>query len=399
MRFSTLTQRIAGEGADAWAVHDEAMARRERGDDVIVLSIGDPDYDTPRGTRDAAVRALAAGRTHYAPISGETALRGAIVAHTERTWGISARPAQITVFPGAQAALFALAQCLLDAGDEVIVPDPAYATYEALLRAPGARMVLVPLRPEDGFHLELDAVAAALTPRTRGLLLNFPHNPTGACLSQRTANDIAAFCEAHDLWCIADEVYAALDHAGRHYSPLAVPSMMVRGALVSSFSKSHAMTGWRCGWTVTSEELAVHLERIARAMFFGVSQFVQDAAVAALADIDGEAAAIRASYVRRADVVVEELSRAAALRVRHPDAGMYIFADVRGTGLDGKQFARGLLDTAGVSVTPGEGFGPSGAGHMRITLGVDDAQLREACRRIVQYANTVTAGRTNSVTA
>jgi arginine:pyruvate transaminase len=277
----------------------------------------------------------------------------------------------------------------LDAGDEVVVPDPSYATYEGLLRAPGAEMVTVPLRPEQGFHLDPEVLAAAITPRTRGLLLNFPHNPTGACLSSTTAAAVAELCERHDLWCIADEVYAGLDHARRHCSPMSVPGMLERGALVSSFSKSHAMTGWRCGWTVTSAALAVHLERVARAMFFGVSQFVQDAAVAALADVDGEAAAIRASYVRRASVLVEALAPAPGLVVRAPDAGMYVFADVRGTGLDGKRFARGLLDAEGVSVTPGEGFGPAGAGHVRITLGVDDERLREACRRIVRYALTL----------
>lgn len=389
MRYSSLTTRIAGEGADAWVVHDLAMARRERGEDVIVLSIGDPDHETPRVIREAASRALAADRTHYAPIAGETALREGIVAHTRRTWGFDVRAEQVTVFPGAQAALYALAQCLLDDGDEVIVPDPAYATYEAVLRAPGARMVTVPLRPENNFHLDLGVVAAAVTPRTRGLLVNFPHNPTGACLDADAAHAVAALCVARDLWCISDEVYAALDHAGHHHSPMAVPGMMARGALVSSFSKSHAMTGWRCGWTVTSPALAVHLERVARAMFFGVSQFVQDAAVAALTDADGEAAAIRASYVRRTEVVVHALSHAAGLRVRQPDAGMYIFADVRGTGLDGKRFARSLLDAEGVSVTPGEGFGPSGAGHVRITLGVDDEQLREACHRIARHAATL----------
>lgn len=386
MRFSSLTTRIAGEGADAWIVHDLAMMRRERGEDIIALSIGDPDYETPRTIRESAERAIQGGRTHYSPIPGETALREAIAAETQRTWGLSVQPEQITVFPGAQAALYALAQCLLDAGDEVIVPDPSYATYEALVRAPGAVMVTVPLRPAQGFHLDPDVVASAITPRTRGLLLNFPHNPTGACLSPDTAAAVADLCARHDLWCIADEVYAGLDQAGRHCSPMTRPGMLERGALVSSFSKSHAMTGWRCGWTVTSVALAVHLERVARAMFFGVSQFVQDAAVAALADVDGEAAAIRASYVRRAGVVVEALAAAPGLVVRAPDAGMYIFADVRGTGCDGKQFARGLLDAEGVSVTPGEGFGPSGAGHVRITLGVDDERLREACRRIVRYA-------------
>lgn len=389
MRFASRTIRIAGEGSDAWIVHDLAMARVERGEDIIVLSIGDPDFETPRAIREAAIRALMDGRTHYSPIPGETALRTAIIEHTKRTAGIDARIDQVTVFPGAQAALFALAQCLLEDGDEVIVPDPSYATYEALIRAPGATMVTVPLRPENGFHLELSAVEAAITPRTRGLLLNFPHNPTGACLSRDLAHGVADLCMANDLWCISDEVYSVLDHAGRHRSPLTVPGMMERGAFVSSLSKSHAMTGWRCGWTVTSAELAEHLDRVSRAMFFGVAQFVQDAGAAALSQDGDEAQAIRASYVRRADIVVEELASARGVRARLPDAGMYIFADVRGTGLDGKRFAQGLLDAQGVSVTPGEGFGVSGAGHVRITLGVGEERLREACRRIVTFTNAL----------
>lgn len=391
MRFSSLTTRIAGEGVNAWVVHDLAMARRERGDDVIVLSLGDPDYATPRVTRSAAVQALDGGRTHYAAISGETALRAALAEQTTRLAGFAVRPSQVTVFPGAQAALYALAQCLLDAGDEVIVPDPSYPTYEALLRAPGATMVTVPLRPENGFHLELDAVAAAITPRTRGLLVNFPQNPTGACLTPALAEGVADLCRAHDLWCISDEVYTALDHAHRHRSPLSFDGMIERGAFVSSFSKSHAMTGWRCGWTVTSEALAQHLERVARAMFFGISPFVQDAAVAALRDADGEATAIRASYVRRAELMVAALASARGIDVQAPDAGMYLFADVRGTGLDGKQFAQRLLDAEGVSVTPGEGFGTAGAGHVRITLGVGDDRLVEACARIVRFAASLSA--------
>lgn len=392
MRFSSRTTRIAGEGVDAWLVHDRAMARREQGEDIIVLSLGDPDFDTPRVIRDAAKRALDGGRTHYSPISGETALRIAIARQTKRTSGFDVKPDQVTVFPGAQAALFALAQCLLDDGDEVIVPDPWYPTYEAVLRAAGGTMVTVPLRPENGFHLEVEAVERAITPRTRGMLLNFPQNPTGACLSSEAAQAVAALCASRDLWCISDEVYAALDPAGRHTSPLRFPNMLARGAQVSSLSKSHAMTGWRCGWTVTSVELAQHLERIARAMLFGVSQFIQDAAIAALTEPDAEAPANRAAYARRAHAVVEELAAARNIRASLPDAGMYVFADVRGTGLTGKEFAERLLDAEDVSVTPGEGFGESGAGHVRITLAVDEAQLREASRRIARFADTVSVG-------
>jgi arginine:pyruvate transaminase len=390
VRYSALTTRIAGEGTDAWIVHDLAMQRRDDGDDIIVLSIGDPDFETPASIRDAAVEALRTGRTHYSPIGGEPPFRAAIAAQAHRTTGIDVSPEQVTVFPGAQAALFAVAQCLFEPGDEVIVVEPSYVTYEAVLGAPGARMVQIALRPENNFHLEPDVLARAITPRTRAVLLNFPHNPTGACLSVGEAAAAAELCQRHDLWCISDEVYSSLDFGTPHQSPLALPGMMDRGVLISSLSKSYAMTGWRCGWTITPLELAGHLDHLARAMFFGVSQFIQDAGTAAITSGGEDLERIRASYEHRARSVVDALAGVTGITVRMPDAGMYLFADIRGTGLDGKQFARGLLDAEGVSVTPGEGFGPSGAGHVRITLGADEDRLREACQRMARYASGIT---------
>jgi arginine:pyruvate transaminase len=386
VRYSAITTRIAGEGSDAWQVHDDALRRRAAGDDVIVLSIGDPDFDTAPEIRAAAVRALDHGRTHYAGIGGEPALRAAIAAHTRRTTGLDVSPDEVTVFPGAQAALFAVAQCLVDPGDEVVVMEPTYVTYEAVLGAPGGRMVQVPLRPEHRFHLEPATLAAAITPRTKAVLLNFPHNPTGASLTADEAGAAAELCRARDLWLISDEVYAALADDGAHHSPLALPGMRERGVLISSLSKSHAMTGWRCGWTVTPPDMAHHLRLLARAMYFGLPPFIQDAAAFALDHGGDELARLRAAYASRASVVVNALAAAPGVAARRPDAGMYVFADVRGTGLDGKQFARGLLDGYGVSVTPGEGFGPSGAGHVRITLGTSEAGLAEAAARITTYA-------------
>lgn len=392
MRHAALTRRIAGDGADAWVVHDDAMARRAAGEDVLVLSMGDPDFDTPAGIVAAAEASLRRGRTHYANIGGEPALRAAIAAEAARTLGWDVDPSQVTVFPGAQAALFGVAQCLFDPGDEVVVAEPTYVTYEAVLGAPGARLVRVPLRPEAGFRLDPDAVARAIGPRTRALLLNFPHNPTGVALDDREADAVAALCRAHDLWCVSDEVYAALAWGPPHVSPLARPGMAARGVWVSSLSKSHAMTGWRCGWAVTPPETAEHLRRLARAMYFGVAPFIQDAAAAALTGADADQARLRDAYARRARLVVDALRDAPGVTARLPDGGMYVFADVRGTGLDGHRFARGLLDGHAVSVTPGEGFGPAGAGHVRITLGTGDDRLREACARIAAFARSLARG-------
>jgi arginine:pyruvate transaminase len=165
--------------------------------------------------------------------------------------------------------------------------------------------------------------------------------------------------------------------------------MAERAVLISSLSKSHAMTGWRCGWSVTPAPLAGHLSNLARAMYFGVAQFIQDAAAHALTGAGAEVEAIRSSYRRRARVLADSLAAAPGIAVRAPEAGMYLFGDVRATGLDGKQFARQLLDAEGVAVTPGEGFGPSGAGHVRITLGTDEDRLREAGRRMARFAATL----------
>ena len=388
MRQSALTRRIAGEGSDAWVTHDRAVTRLARGEDVILLSIGDPDFETPLPIREAATRALADGRTHYAPIGGEPALRKAIAAGASPMLGRTVDPGQVVVYPGAQAALFALAQCLFDPGDEVITPEPTYVTYEAVIAATGAVMRQVPLRPERGFHLDPDDLARAITPRTRAVMLNFPHNPTGAMLAMEEARAVADLVTRHNLVLISDEVYAALAFGAPHLSPASLPGMAARSAVVSSLSKSHAMTGWRCGWSITPVSLIPALQDLARAMYFGVAQFIQDAAVVALTAGVEDLATIRTAYGRRAQLMVELLAGVPGLRSRPPEAGMYVFLDVRGTGLSGKDFAAQLLDQTGVAVTPGEGFGPSGAGHVRITLGTGEDRLAEACRRIAGFCRS-----------
>lgn len=386
MRFAERITRVAGEGADAWITHDRAVTRQRRGEDIILLSIGDPDFDTPAPIRAAAVQALGAGRTHYAPSGGEPALRAAIAEAASASLARVVDPEQVQVFPGAQAALFALAQCLFETGDEVIVPEPTYVTYEGLLGAAGARMIQIPLRPENRFHLDPDDLRRAITPKTRGVMLNFPHNPTGALLGADAAAGVAEQCQRHDLVLISDEVYADLTFGAPHRSPASLPGMAERTAVVSSLSKSHAMTGWRCGWSITPLPLARHVEKLSRCMYFGVAQFVQDAGAVALREAGSALCELRSAYRNRAEVVVTALGSVPGLGCRMPEAGMYIFLDVRGTGKDGKRFAAELLDATGVAVTPGEGFGPSGAGHVRITLGCAEQRLGEACSRIKSFA-------------
>ncbi|TVU71175.1 MULTISPECIES: pyridoxal phosphate-dependent aminotransferase [Cobetia] len=389
MRFSTLTDRIAGEGASAWDIHVRALKRRAAGEDITVLSVGDPDFTTPASIINAAKTSLDHGATHYADVQGKHALREAI-ADRYRTAGITVAPQQLIVMAGAQCGLYAVAQCLLEPGDEVIVPEPCYVTYEAVIQAPGAVIKRVPLRGDDNFRLDVSDIAAAITPRTRAILLNSPHNPTGTLIEAQQWNAIADLCRQHDLWLISDEVYAELIFDGQHICAAALPDMAERSVVISSLSKSHAMTGWRVGWVLGPEALIEHLTNLALCMLYGCPDFIQDAAIAALSqERDADIRLMREAYRERRDAVCRALEDCSAVSVITPQAGMFVMVDIRATGLSSQQFADRLLDEHAVSVLSGEAFGPSGAGFVRLSLTVSPLILSEACQRLATLAEQV----------
>jgi arginine:pyruvate transaminase len=385
MRLASVAARLAeGTALDAWAVHRRAAGRVARGEDVIVLSIGEPDFPTPPPVVEAAVASLRGGRTRYTDARGEPALLDALATVAAASAGRPIPPERVAFFPGAQAALFAVLLAVAESGDEVLVPEPAYSTYEGVVATTGAAMVHVPLRPERGFHLAADDVAARITPRTRALLLNNPHNPTGAVLTRAELEALAALCRDHDLWLICDEVYATLTYGVEFTSVLALAGVEDRVAMLSSLSKSHAMTGFRHGWAVGPVPLVETLEQLLQGMLFGCPPFVQDAGLAALAD-PAVTPAIRDAYARRARLVVDALAGAPGLRARAPEGGMFMLVDVRGSGIGAPRFADLLLDEEGVAVLPLDLFGPGGVGHLRMSLGCADDQLAEACARIRRF--------------
>jgi len=261
-----------------------------------------------------------------------------------------------------------------------------YVTYEAVFGACGAKVVPVPVRSENGFRVLPEDVAARITPRTRALALNSPHNPSGASLPRSTWEALAELCIAHDLWLISDEVYSELLFEGEHVSPASLPGMAERTATLNSLSKSHAMTGWRVGWVVAPLSLSAHLENLALCMLYGSPDFIQDAAVVALESQLPELEAMREAYRQRRDLVCESLADCPGVRALKPDGGMFVMVDIRETGLSAQAFADRLLDRHGVSVLAGEAFGPSAAGHIRLGLVVGAAPLRDACQRIARCA-------------
>ena len=382
MRYAPIVERTAGQGSRAWEIHDRAQKMKDAGRDIIFLSIGDPDFDTPPPIVDALVESLARGRTHYTAMSGILPLREAIAARHRELTGHKVDAGAVVVTAGAQCGLFSAMLCLAGPGDEVIVPEPMYVTYEAVVGVTAARLVQVPLRGENGFHLDPDDLAAAVTPRSRVILLNFPHNPTGATLTAEELEAIADIAKRHDLWVISDEVYGTLTYDQPHRSIVALPGMAERTVVVDSLSKSHAMTGWRLGWTISPGDLPGHLSNLALCMLYGCPPFIQDAAVTALSREFDEIAVMRAAFRERRDLLVERINAMPRIGCRKPEGSMFLMIDVRESGLGSMDFAWRLLEAHGVSTLPCDGFGPSGEGYLRIALSSPLAELREFCDRL-----------------
>ncbi len=351
-----------------------------------MLSIGEPQLATPQAIVDTAVDSLRAGRTKYAIGRGEPALLQVLAERYSKRSGRDVGIGQVTFFPGSHTALYALCQALLEAGDHILVPEPFYAAYEGIIRASRAEIVPVPLLPEDRFHLEVGALESAVTPQSRVLILNNPHNPTGAVLSPERVRQVAEFCERHDLWLISDEAYEHHVYEGQFVSPFDMEEFAARTAVICSVSKSHAMTGWRCGWAVGSPQLLDHLVAVSEAMMFGAQPFLQDATAYALTHHFADLDRMIADYGRRARMVTDLLAESDAVTCHMPQGGIFVMVDVRPTGMSGEEFAWKLLEEEDVATMPGESFGAAGGGHIRVSLTAADDALRTGCERIIHLA-------------
>jgi len=390
MKYSSLVGRISGDGADAWVTHYEARKALERGEDVILLSVGDPDVETPAAVVERAVDALRKGDTHYTPASGRQPLRAAIAAQHCARSGQVVGADQVVYLAGAQNALFAASLCIAGAGDEVIAFEPLYPTYPAVIEASGARMVRAPAPAAAGFHVDLAALEALISPRTRALFFASPNNPSGVILSEAELAVIGNLARRHALWVVVDEVYAGLAPGGR--VPSLAASLPEQVVTVGSLSKSHAMTGWRAGWLVAPPVLARHVEALAMCMLYGLPGFIQEAAVEALSMAPAAEFRMRDYCATRRDLLLAGLAGMPQLRCHVPDAGMFMLVDVRGTGLSGHTFMTELYRSEGVSVIDGGAFGKETRGFVRVCFAAGEAQLSEACGRIRRFVGSCQPG-------
>jgi aspartate/methionine/tyrosine aminotransferase len=382
-----LVKRIAGDGADAWLIHYAAQAALERGEDVICLSVGDPDLDTPAPVLERAIDRLRGGDTHYTPATGRQHLREAIAASHRARTGQPVDAANVIFLAGAQNALFVASLCVAAPGDEVIALEPLYPSYPATLEISGARMVRVAAPAAQNFRVDLAALEAAITPRTRALFFATPNNPSGVILSAAELAAIGELARRHSLWVVADEVYAGLAPDGRVPSLAAeLPEQVVT---VNSLSKSHSMPGWRAGWLVGPPQLVIHAQAMAQCMLFGLPGFVQEAAVTALSMSAAAESLVREYCAVRRSLLLGGLEGARGLECRIPDAGMFMLVDVRGTGLSGYEFMHALYRAERVSVLDGGAFGKETSGFVRVFFATDEARLREAIVRIRRFVDSL----------
>ena len=390
MKFAKVTDRLGGLGSEKWAVHIEGKRRAGLGEAMIFLSIGEPDAPPPAAILDEATRQMKAGRLRYADGRGEPSARRALSRLYTRQTGRTIHENQFIYLPGTQTALYAAMMTVVEEGDEVLMADPYYATYEGVIAAAGGVPAPIRVDPDHGFHLKAADLEKAITPRSRVLLMNTPSNPTGAVFTRAEIEKIGKVAEKHDLWIISDEVYATLTYGNTVFSsPFDFPEFEKRTVVVSSISKSHALPGFRCGWIAGSEEFCNRCLPVTETMLFGSQPFLEDAMAFALDNHFPEIDAMKRNYEARARALVKALEGANKASARMPEGGMFVMVDVRRTGLSGDDFARRLLAEENVVTMPGESFGAGGAGHLRVALTVDEAQITEAARRIARLADRI----------
>ncbi|TMA85624.1 MAG: pyridoxal phosphate-dependent aminotransferase [Deltaproteobacteria bacterium] len=358
----------------------KARAVEARGRQVIHLEVGEPDFPTPGHIVEAGVRALRDGYTRYGPPAGSPGLREAIAEHLAQR-GVRANPEHVLVTPGAKPNLFYGFLATLSPGDEALVPDPGFPIYASMVRFCGATPVPFPPRLDQGRALDLDVLERAITPRTRMVVFNSPSNPTGAVVPEADLRRLAALADRHDLWVMADEIYRRIRYGADAPSIAALPGMLERTILVDGFSKAYAMTGWRLGWGLFPPALAPHAVRLVINSNTCTASFVQEAGIAALRGPQDVVEAMVARFRTRRDAIVARLARIPGVRCHEPAGAFYAFPDVRALPLSAAALADRLLQEEAVALLDGAGFGPGGAGYLRLSFASSLENLEEAADR------------------
>jgi aspartate aminotransferase len=381
-----LAERMSRLGTEtAFEVLNRARALERQGKDIIHLEIGEPDFGTPLNIVDRAVDALHAGWTHYGPSAGLPDLREAIAEEITRSRGVQVTPEEVVVVPGGKPIIFFSILALIDEGDEVIYPNPGFPIYESMINYVGGRAVPIRLREEKDFTLDVDELAQLISDRTRLIILNSPHNPTGGVLGKRDLEQITEAIGERNIFVLSDEIYSRLIFEGNHRSIIAEPGFKDRTILLDGFSKSYAMTGWRMGYGVMRTDLAWQVARLMTNSNSCTASFTQVAGIEALRGDQSSVEQMCVEFQRRRDMFVAGLNRIKGFSCRVPKGAFYVFPNVTGTGWKSKALADALLEEAGIAGLSGTSFGEFGEGYLRFSIANSTENLGRALERIEQW--------------
>lgn len=379
-KIASRVSQLSGEGA--LSVFARAKELEKEGRSIIHLELGEPDFHPAAPVVDAVRAAVADGRDRYVATRGIPALRTAIADYLMRTRKLDVLPEQVLVAPGCKMALSLAMMALIEPGDEVLYPDPGFPIYPSFTRGLGATAVPYALREKNRFQPDAAEIAAKVTPKTRMLIFNSPNNPTGTVFSEETLAQIAHLAKKHDLWVIADEIYARILFSGEYKSIWAFPGMAERTVIIDGFSKSFAMTGWRLGYAVAQRHVIDALDMLVLNTFTCVAEFTQVAAIEALIDSTHAVPAMVEEYRRRRDVFVEQLNKIPGFRCQSPDGAFYAWVNVEETGKSAEEVQKILLEEVGVAAIAGAAFGAEGRNYLRFSLVSATHLLEHALDRI-----------------
>jgi aspartate aminotransferase len=387
MPTTQLELRLAGRmsrlGTEtAFEVLNRARALEEQGRDIVHLEIGEPDFDTPANVVDAGVNALRKGWTHYGPADGLPELRETIADYVGRTRHVPVSSQEVVVVPGGKPIIFFTILALIDEEDEVIYPNPGFPIYESMINYVGGHAVPIPLREERDFSVDVKELASLITDRTRLIILNSPHNPTGGVLTKRDILDIADAIGDRNIMVLSDEIYSRLIFEGEDFSIMSVPGFKERTILLDGFSKTYAMTGWRMGYGVMRADLAAHITRLMTNSNSCTASFTQIAGIEALRGDQSSVEKMNAEFRRRRDVFVAGLNKIKGFSCRMPKGAFYAFPNITKTRWPSKKLADALLEEAGVACLSGTSFGAYGEGYLRFSVANSLENLNKALGRI-----------------
>jgi aspartate aminotransferase len=385
-----LAAGVASLGTEsAFSVLARAREIERAGRHVIHLEIGEPDFDTPAHVTEAAVAALRAGETHYCPAAGLAELREVVADELSRTRGVTIAPDRVLVANGAKPFLFFTILAVCEPGDEIVYPDPGFPIYESAIRWAGGTPVPLPLREDRGFSFDLDELEARLSPRTKLVILNSPHNPTGGVSPAADLAAAAKLIARTPAWVLSDEVYARLIYGDAFSSIASVPGMLERTILLDGFSKTYAMTGWRCGYAAVPEALVEPLTRFFVNSTSCVPPFVQRAGIAALTGPQDDVAAMVSEFAARRDLVVTGLNALPGVSCLSPSGAFYVFPNVADVPATAEALADRLLEDAGVALLAGSAFGAEGADHLRLSYANSRENLALGLERMHDFLAAV----------